>query len=37
MGLRYNRIPAIAETLPEVMQRLGYRTFGVADNINIGL
>jgi arylsulfatase A-like enzyme len=36
MGLRYNRIPAAAETLPEVMQRLGYRTFGVADNINIG-
>lgn len=35
MGLRYNRIPDVAETLPEVMKRLGYRTYGVADNINI--
>jgi arylsulfatase A-like enzyme len=36
MGLRYNRIPDQSETLPEAMKRLGYRTFGVADNINIG-
>ncbi len=30
-----NRIPSTVETLPEVMKRLGYRTFGVADNLNI--
>jgi arylsulfatase A-like enzyme len=30
-----NAIPEEAETLPEVMQRAGYRTFGVADNLNI--
>lgn len=32
---RLNRIPSSAETMPEVMKQLGYRTFGVADNLNI--
>ena len=30
-----NRIPQGATTLPEVMKRAGYRTFGIADNPNI--
>jgi arylsulfatase A-like enzyme len=30
-----NAIPEEAVTLPEMMQRAGYRTFGVADNWNI--
>jgi arylsulfatase A-like enzyme len=30
-----NRIPEMAITLPEVMQKAGYRTFGIADNPNI--
>jgi len=30
-----NAIPDEAVTLPEIMQRAGYRTFGVADNLNI--
>ena len=34
--IQLNRIPQAAETLPEVMKQAGYRTFGVADNVNIG-
>ncbi len=34
-GAPHNRIPDAAETIPEMMERIGYRTFGVADNINI--
>jgi arylsulfatase A-like enzyme len=34
-GTELNRIPPEAETLPEFMQSLGYRTFGFADNPNI--
>jgi choline-sulfatase len=34
-NIELNRIPSTVETLPEVMKRLGYRTFGVADNLNI--
>ena len=30
-----NAIPGEATTLPEIMRRAGYRTFGVADNLNI--
>ncbi len=33
---RLNRIPAEIETLPEILGRLGYRTFGFADNFNVG-
>ncbi|QDU66052.1 sulfatase-like hydrolase/transferase [Engelhardtia mirabilis] len=35
-GLEVMRIPDELETLPETMGRLGYRTFGIADNPNIG-
>lgn len=31
----FNQIPSTTETAPEVLKRLGYRTFAVADNINI--
>jgi arylsulfatase A-like enzyme len=31
-----NRIPSGLDTLPELLQRAGYRTFGAADNFNIG-
>ncbi len=31
-----NRIPQELETLPELLARAGYRTFGAADNFNIG-
>jgi arylsulfatase A-like enzyme len=30
-----NRIPPAAETMPEFMQSMGYRTYGYADNPNI--
>ena len=33
--IELNRIPQELETLPEMMEALGYRTFGVADNANI--
>ena len=33
--MRLNRIPEDIPTIPVVMQELGYRTFGVSDNINI--
>jgi choline-sulfatase len=33
--IRLNRIPDKVTTLPEVFRRSGYRTFGVADNVNI--
>ena len=33
---RLNRIPPQAETLPAYFQSLGYRTYGIADNPNIG-
>jgi len=31
-----NRIPGVARTLPETLKNAGYRTFGLASNINIG-
>lgn len=31
-----NRLPTDVPTLPELLQRAGYRTLGVASNINIG-
>lgn len=31
-----NRLPEDVATLPEILQRAGYTTFGVASNINIG-
>ena len=34
--LALNRLPADVETLPEVFRSLGYATFGLAANINIG-
>ena len=34
--VQLNRIPEAAETLPEAMKAAGYRTYGVADNVNIG-
>ncbi len=34
--VQLNRIPRAAETLPEVMRRAGYRTYGAADNVNMG-
>ena len=34
-SVELNRIPSTTETLPEVMKGLGYRTFAVADNLNI--
>jgi len=33
--MELNRIPDALETMPEMMRRLGYRTFGVADNPNL--
>lgn len=35
-GLELNRIPDELQTLPELFRAAGYRTFGVADNPNIG-
>ena len=34
--IQLNRIPDAAETLPEAMKAAGYRTYGAADNVNIG-
>ena len=34
--IELNRVPAAAELLPEVLKRAGYRTYGAADNINMG-
>jgi arylsulfatase A-like enzyme len=34
--LQLNRIPKALPTLPEVMKGAGYRTYGAADNVNIG-
>jgi arylsulfatase A-like enzyme len=34
--LELNKLPDELETLPELVRALGYRTFGVADNPNIG-
>lgn len=34
--MELNRIPEALETLPEMLKKNGYSTFGVADNINIG-
>lgn len=31
-----NRIPGSLETLPEVVKAAGYRSFGAADNMNVG-
>lgn len=33
--IHLNRMPKGQETLPEMLQKAGYRTFGVADNPNI--
>lgn len=33
--IRLNRIPDTFDTIPVVLQRLGYRTFGVSGNLNI--
>ncbi len=33
--IRINTIPGSAETIPELLKRLGYRTFGIADNVNV--
>ncbi len=35
-SIQLNRIPGAVETLPEAMKKAGYRTYGVADNVNIG-
>jgi choline-sulfatase len=32
-----NKIPAAVETLPEILKKAGYRTFGISDNINISV
>ncbi|MBZ0113967.1 MAG: sulfatase-like hydrolase/transferase [Thermoanaerobaculia bacterium] len=34
--LRLNQLPKESPTLPEILQRAGYRTQGVTSNINIG-
>ena len=34
--LRLRQIPPLAKTLPEVFREHGYRTFGIAANVNIG-
>ena len=34
--LELNRLPADVATLPEVFQSMGYTTFGLAANINVG-
>lgn len=34
--LRLRRIPSSAATLPEFFRRHGYKTFGIAANVNIG-
>lgn len=34
--LEFNRLPADVATLPEVFQSMGYTTFGLAANINVG-
>jgi arylsulfatase A-like enzyme len=34
-SITLNTIPSTAETVPEVLKQLGYRTFAVADNVNI--
>jgi arylsulfatase A-like enzyme len=35
-AIELNRVPQAAEVLPEVLKRAGYRTYGAADNINMG-
>lgn len=34
--VRLNRLPGGVETLPELLQRAGYATFGLASNPNVG-
>lgn len=34
--IKLNRLPDGVETLPEMFKAAGYRTFGLADNMNIG-
>ncbi|HET7293075.1 MAG TPA: sulfatase [Vicinamibacteria bacterium] len=34
--LTLNRIPHGLETIPEMLRRAGYRTFGASDNMNVG-
>lgn len=36
-GETVNRIPGGVETLPEMMRRFGYRTYGVSANVLVGL
>jgi len=35
-NITVNRIPAEVETMPEVFKKYSYKTFGIADNLNIG-
>ena len=35
-NVKINRIPDEIDTITEVMKKNGYRTYGVADNLNIG-
>ncbi len=35
-SVRINRIPEEITTITEVLKKVGYRTFGVSDNLNIG-
>ena len=37
VGETVNRIPASVETLPEMMQGFGYKTFGVSANVLVGV
>ena len=34
--IRVGKLPSSVATLPEHMKRLGYRTYGIATNVNIG-
>lgn len=36
LKIKLGRIPLKTQTIPEVLKTQGYRTYGVADNINIG-
>ncbi len=35
-AITLNRIPDALETLPVMLKRAGYRTFGASDNLNVG-
>ena len=34
--IQVNRIPGEIDTLPEVLKRRGFKTYGISDNLNIG-